>query len=208
MTERLLCVIIGYAFGCIQTAWIIGKIFFKIDIREHGSGNAGATNVMRVMGTKIGILTLALDALKGVLAVIAAAVLFGYHAKHMLLWAGIGAILGHNFPFYLGFRGGKGVATTLGVFLAVDIRILVLAGVPALILLYIKRYMSLASLTYMFLMVVVTAILYLGRTNGLETLLLTLVFSGSSFWRHRANIGRLLRHEEVKIGQKAKDSVK
>ena len=208
MINRLLCILIGYAFGCIQTAYLIGRIKFKIDIREHGSGNAGATNVMRVMGTKIGILTLALDALKGVLAVVVTALIFGYDAKHMLLWAGIGAVLGHNFPFYLGFRGGKGVATTLGVFLSMDIRILVLAGVPALVLLYVKRYMSLASLTYMFLMAVVTAILYLGKPNGVEVLLLTLVFSVSSFWRHRANIGRLLRHEEVKIGQKAKDSVK
>lgn len=208
MVNRLLCVVIGYVFGCIQNAYLIGRWKYKIDIREHGSGNAGATNVMRVMGTKVGILTLALDALKGVAAVAAAALLFGYDAKHMLLWAGIGAILGHNFPFYLKFRGGKGVATTLGVFFAVDIRILVIAGIPSLILLYAKRYMSLASLTYMFLMTVVTAVLYIGKPQGLEVLLLTCVFSGASFWRHRANIIRLKKHEEAKIGQKAKDSVK
>lgn len=205
MLNRLLCIVIGYLFGCIQNAWIIGKVKYKIDIRDYGSGNAGATNVMRVMGTKVGILTLALDVLKGILAVLIPALIYGYSAKYLLLWSGIGVILGHNYPFYLGFRGGKGVAATLGVFAAVDFRILFFAGVPALVLLYITRYMSLASLAYMFLMPIVTAIIYLNKPRGIEVLLITLIFTISAFWRHRTNIVRLIHGEERKIGQKIKN---
>ncbi len=202
MLNRLLCVLIGYACGSVQNAWIIGKVGYKLDIRDYGSGNAGATNVMRVLGTRIGILTLALDVLKGIIAVIIPSLLYGYGAKHLLLWTGIGVVLGHNYPFYLGFRGGKGVAATLGVFAAADFRILFFAGVPALVLLYFTRYMSLASLTYMTLMPIVTAILYIGKPHGVEILLLTLVFTISAFWRHRSNIVRLFKGQEHKIGQK------
>ena len=204
MIERILCVLIGYGFGCLQSAYILGKILKGVDIRKYGSGNAGTTNAIRVLGTKIGITTLVLDIVKAVAALVVIALLWGYDQKQLLLWGGIGVVLGHNYPFYMQFKGGKGVAATIGIFLATDIRLLVLAGVPALIILATTKYMSLASLSYMLLLVVVSAIFYIGTPIGLEVLALVIALSISGFWRHRGNIKRLIRGEEVKMGQKVK----
>ena len=204
MIERILCGLIGYGFGCLQSAYILGKILKGVDIRKYGSGNAGTTNAIRVLGTKIGITTLVLDIVKAVAALVVIALLWGYDQKQLLLWGGIGVVLGHNYPFYMQFKGGKGVAATIGIFLATDIRLLVLAGVPALIILATTKYMSLASLSYMLLLVVVSAIFYIGTPIGLEVLALVIALSISGFWRHRGNIKRLIRGEEVKMGQKVK----
>lgn len=202
--ERILCVLIGYGFGCLQFAYILGHLLKGIDIRKYGSGNSGTTNAIRVLGTKIGITTLVLDIIKAVVALVIIALIWGYNQKQLLLWGGIGVVLGHNYPFYMQFKGGKGVAATIGIFLTADIRLLVLAGVPALILLATTKYMSLASLTYMLLLVVMAAIFYIGTPIGIEVLALVVILSISGFWRHRANIKRLLRGEEVKMGQKVK----
>ena len=202
--ERILCVLIGYGLGCLQFAYILGHLIKGIDIRKYGSGNSGTTNAIRVLGTKIGITTLVLDIIKAVVALVIIALIWGYDQKQLLLWGGIGAVLGHNYPFYMQFKGGKGVAATIGIFLAADIRLLVLAGVPALIILATTKYMSLASLTYMLLLVVTTVIFYVGTPIGIEVILLVLVLSVSGFWRHRSNIKRLIRGEEVKMGQKVK----
>ena len=202
--ERFLCIMIGYAFGCLQFSYILGKLLKGIDIRQYGSGNAGTTNAIRVLGTKIGIATLVLDILKAVAALLVIAAIWGYDQKYLMLWGGIGAVLGHNYPFYMQFKGGKGVAATIGIFLASDIRLLLIAGIPALILLAVTKYMSLASLTYMLLLVITTAFFYLGTPNGVEVFILTVILAMSGFWRHRGNIKRLLRGEEVKMGQKVK----
>ena len=202
--ERVFCVLIGYAFGCLQFAYILGKLLKGIDIRNYGSGNAGTTNAIRVLGTKIGITTLVLDILKAVIALVIISILWGYDQKHLLLWGGIGVVLGHNYPFYMHFKGGKGVAATIGIFLAADVRIMLLAGIPALILLAVIKYMSLASLTYMVLLVVVTAIFYVASPNGIEIVILAALLAISGFWRHRSNIKRLLQGKEVKMGQKVK----
>ncbi len=204
MVGRVLCVLIGYGFGCLQFAYILGKVLKGIDIRKYGSGNAGTTNAIRVLGTKIGITTLVLDIVKAVCALVVIALLWGYDQKQLLLWGGIGVVLGHNYPFYMQFKGGKGVAATIGIFLASDIRLLVLAGVPALIILATTKYMSLASLSYMLLLVVVSAVFYMGTPIGLEVMILVVILSVSGFWRHRGNIKRLIRGEEVKMGQKVK----
>lgn len=204
MVERVLCVLIGYGFGCLQFAYILGKVLQGIDIRKYGSGNAGTTNAIRVLGTKIGITTLVLDIIKAVCALVVIALLWGYDQKQLLLWGGIGVVLGHNYPFYMQFKGGKGVAATIGIFLATDIRLLVLAGAPALLILATTKYMSLASLTYMFLLVVVSAVFFIGTPIGLEVMVLVVILSTSGFWRHRSNIKRLIRGEEVKMGQKVK----
>ena len=202
--ERILCVLIGYGLGCLQFAYILGHVLKGIDIRKYGSGNSGTTNAIRVLGTKIGITTLVLDIIKAVAALTIIALIWGYDQKQLLLWGGIGVVLGHNYPFYMQFKGGKGVAATIGIFLTADIRLMILAGAPALIILATTKYMSLASLTYMLLLVVVAAIFYIGTPIGIEVMLLVLVLSISGFWRHRSNIKRLIRGEEVKMGQKVK----
>ena len=114
--ERLICIVIGYLFGLVQTGYIYGKIK-HIDIRKHGSGNAGATNALRTLGWKAGTITFLGDCLKCVLAVIFVRVIFSQSAYVELLamYSGLGAVLGHNFPFYLNFKGGKGMASTAGL---------------------------------------------------------------------------------------------
>ena len=200
----LAIIIAGYLLGSINLSIILSSKYYKDDIRRHGSGNAGTTNAIRVLGTKIGITTLVLDIVKAVAALVVIARLWGYDQKQLLLWGGIGVVLGQNYPFYMQFKGGKGVAATIGIFLATDIRLLVLAGVPALIILATTKYMSLASLSYMLLLVVVSAIFYIGTPIGLEIMALVIALSISGFWRHRGNIKRLIRGEEVKMGQKVK----
>lgn len=118
--ERIICLLIGYAFGLFQTAYIYGRLH-GIDIRNYGSGNAGTTNTLRVFGTKAGLLVLVGDIMKCILAVVLVSCLFGSSHPEMVyllkLYAAMGAIVGHNFPFYLKFKGGKGIAATAGLIL-------------------------------------------------------------------------------------------
>ena len=134
LSVTIICLVIGYVFGLLQTAFIIGK-FKHIDIRDYGSGNAGTTNAMRTMGKKVGIITFFGDALKAVAAIIVTKLLFqDSHPDFVFIIAlvtGLGVILGHNFPFYMNFRGGKGVATMAGVIFALaiyDWKFVVLGG--------------------------------------------------------------------------------
>ena len=200
--ERLWCILLGYAFGCIQTAYSVGKVWKHIDIRNYGSGNSGATNAIRVLGTKVGLACMAGDILKGILAMVVTSLLFGYDQKQLLLFTGVGAVLGHNFPFYMGFRGGKGVAVTIGIMACMDWRILLIAGVPALIVLAVTRYMSVASLLFVTIFPLCTLVFYLGQPHGLEIFLLSLFFTVMIYWRHRSNIQRLMAGTERKMGQK------
>ncbi len=114
---RLLCVVLAYFIGAVPFGYLLVKVFYKTDIRQHGSGNPGATNVWRVFGKKPGAVTLALDILKGVLPVLIARALFPYEAA-LPVWCGLAAIIGHNWSIFLHGKGGKGVATSIGVFLA------------------------------------------------------------------------------------------
>jgi len=199
---RLLCVLIGYVFGCLQFSYILGKIRRKIDIRDYGSGNAGTTNALRVMGNRIGFWTLTGDILKAVAALGIIALIWGYGSKELMLWGGVGVVLGHNHPFYMQFKGGKGVAAMIGIYLITDLRMLIIAGVPALILLYFTKYMSLASITYMVLLIVTSVVFYLKAPFGLEVIAITAALCITTIVRHRGNIKRLIAGTERKIGQK------
>ena len=137
--ERLICLAIGYVCGLFQTSYIIGRLH-KTDIREHGSGNAGTTNALRTFGKKAGILTLLGDCLKCVAAIVLVRVFLGKTYGDILpllsLYAAAGCILGHNFPFYLKFRGGKGIAASVGFILAFDWRIFLICAVIFCAVLY------------------------------------------------------------------------
>ena len=121
MTERLISILIGYVFGLFQTSYIIGKMH-KTDIREHGSGNAGTTNALRTFGKKAGAMTLIGDCFKCVLAIVVVRLIFADRTAEMIpllcIYAAAGCILGHNFPITLGFRGGKGIAASVGFLIA------------------------------------------------------------------------------------------
>ena len=117
--ERLVCLLIGYIFGLFQTGYFYGKTQ-GVDIRKMGSGNAGSTNALRTMGIKAGMITLLGDCFKCVIAVLVVRGIYGQSHADILpllsLYTGFGAVLGHNFPFYLKFKGGKGIAVTAGIF--------------------------------------------------------------------------------------------
>ena len=213
--ERLLCVAIGYLFGLIQTGYIYGKIK-KIDIRKHGSGNAGTTNALRTLGWKAGVITFIGDCLKCVLAVTVVQVLFiqDPHQGLYAMYAGLGAVLGHNFPFYLKFKGGKGIASTAGLILAVNPIMFLIVAVVFISIVLITQYVSLGSIIIMVLFVIMVVIS--GQSGWLlvlpgdlyEYYAIAIVLALLAIWRHRANIKRLLNGTENKtdvrkIGKKS-----
>ena len=135
--ERIICILIGYVFGLFQTGYFYGMTK-HVDIRKHGSGNAGTTNALRTLGWTAGVITFIGDCLKCVLAVVVVHLLFGQNENIALLsmYAGMGAVLGHNFPFYLKFKGGKGIAATAGLVLSTNpIMFLIVALIFAAIVL-------------------------------------------------------------------------
>lgn len=208
MLPRIICLAVGYACGLFQTSYIYGKKN-GIDIREHGSGNAGTTNALRTLGKKAGALTLLGDCLKCVVAVVIARLLFGTHQGTDLLalelYAGAGCVLGHNFPFYLKFKGGKGVAASAGLLLAFDIRIFPICAVLFFGTFFLTHYVSLSSLlAYLGFFV---SVLIFGQTGMLdctqpvlfEVYVLSAALTALAYWRHRQNIERLIHGNENKI---------
>lgn len=213
--ERLLCVVIGYLFGLIQTGYIYGKIK-NIDIRKHGSGNAGTTNALRTLGWKAGVITFIGDCLKCVLAVTVVQFLFiqDLHQNLYAMYAGLGAVLGHNFPFYLKFKGGKGIASTAGLILAVNPIMFLIVAIVFISIVLITQYVSLASIVIMILFVIMVVVkgqsgmLLLPNGDLYEYYAIAIVLALLAIWRHRANIKRLLTGTENKtdvrkIGKKS-----
>ncbi len=213
--ERGICFLLGYGLGLFQTAYIYGRMH-GIDIREHGSGNAGTTNALRVLGKKAGLLVFAGDFLKCVLAVAAARLLYGgaYDGamEYLLcLYGAAGAIIGHNFPFYMGFKGGKGIAATAGLIAAFHPYFIPVGLILFVSAFGISHYVSLGSLLvyvgFVAQMVIMgQAGLFAPSTPSqlLELYALALALALMAFWRHRENIRRLLAGTENKtyLGKK------
>lgn len=193
----IMSLVIGYIFGNFQTSYIIAKSFKKIDIREHGSGNAGSTNALRVMGKKFGIMTFGGDILKAILAVIITQLIFQDQVAG--LYAGLGTVLGHNWPAVLKFKGGKGIASTLGTLLAFNP--LIGFGVWAItaIVIFTTKYVSVGSMLLVILFPISIALFYPGN---IQALIIALIFMVMGVLQHRANIIRLLNGNENKLGQK------
>ncbi|MGP4078332.1 glycerol-3-phosphate 1-O-acyltransferase PlsY [Pseudalkalibacillus sp. R45] len=189
--------IIGYLIGSISFSYLIAKKIKKIDIRTQGSGNAGATNTLRLLGWGPAITVLLLDASKGIVAVLLS-YLVGVEGWIAFI-AGLFAIIGHNWPIYYGFKGGKGVATTIGVFAILVFVPALISGIVAILTIAITRYVSLGSLIFMFLTPVLTLIFGDYDTNYI---ILATIIGLLSLWRHRQNIQRLVKGTESKLGQK------
>lgn len=212
---RILCLILGYAFGLFQTAYIIGKIH-HIDIREYGSGNSGATNALRVLGKKAGIMVYLGDCLKCVIACLIVRLVFNHIAPDMTLllviYTGLGVVLGHIFPFYMGFKGGKGISAISGAVISLlDLRIILPCLVVFIIVVAISRYVSLGSIVLMLQMWIMYMIFvlynperiyHLGQQYVVESIIILGCLAGLAIYKHKANIGRLIRGEESKLGQK------
>ncbi|MFV0441708.1 MAG: glycerol-3-phosphate 1-O-acyltransferase PlsY [Lachnospirales bacterium] len=200
MVNKLISWILGYCFGCVQSAYIFGRIFKGIDIREHGSGNAGTTNAIRVLGTKIGVSVFIVDALKGVIAFLISYFIFKDNV--VALYAGFGAVIGHTFPAQLGFKGGKGVATSLGVLCIFDWQLGRIIVVMAILIIGLSRYVSLGSVVC----ALTLATLAFFKYSFGEIFFVYFVLVALLVYKHKANIVRLVKGEERKLSFKSKGS--
>lgn len=197
MKSSIVVAMISYLIGNFLSAYVLGNVFKRRDVRSYGSGNAGATNALRVFGKKIGILALVLDLLKGVLAVYIGGRILGYEGK---LIAAVFVILGHDWPIFLKFKGGKGIATSLGAILMLHWPTIAVCIVLGVLVIIKTRYVSLGSMVGTFLLPVIGLIM--NRPFDKKFFMVTLILAILSVFKHRSNIKRLIQGEESKIGEK------
>jgi len=198
----LLVVVMAYLTGSIATAVWVGKIFHKTDVREHGSGNAGATNVIRVLGWKTGVPVLLIDVLKGwVGAMLPVFLNMADEGSAMItnyqIIAGLMTVLGHIYPVFAGFRGGKGVATIFGVLLAIHPLVTISCLGVFLCVFLISGYVSLGSMTAGISFPVLLFLFFDSPSIYLK--IFSIVVAIALLITHRKNIGRLLKGEESKL---------
>ena len=211
IVARLMALVIGYFCGCFPTGYMVGKTR-GIDIRKYGSGNTGATNTLRTLGWGAAAVTFAGDCAKTVIAIIIAKVLFhrtGFDMTLLELYAGIGAVLGHNFPFYFKFKGGKGIACTAGLTFALFPGAVPVCLVVFVLCIALSKYVSLGSIMMSILLVVQIfvfnfyGILGVPETSVYEFDALVLLLGVLAIFQHRENLVRLFKGTENKLGQKA-----
>jgi len=198
-------VVIAYLLGSIPTSYIMGKLFRKIDIRQHGSGNVGATNALRILGVKMGITVMIIDILKGYVAVqIGKLILLQWTESdffnYLLIIIAFGAIMGHIFTVFLNFKGGKGVATSAGVFLSLTPIPFIAALLFFILTVTVSKYVSLGSIIASVVLIISETVINI-KSGFAEIEFLILVFLVAFFIiiKHKANIKRLLAGNENKI---------
>jgi len=216
---RILSVIIGYVFGLFQTGYIYGKSK-GIDIRQHGSGNSGTTNTLRTLGWKAGAITFVGDCLKCFLAMLVAWLLFRLQcvdangadwSKLICMYAGFGAVLGHNYPFYLKFKGGKGIACTSAMILGICPLAAPICLIIFVTIVLTTHYVSLGSILVVLAFIIQVFVMYLNGWLGLsgsyanEYVIIAICFTALAIWRHRTNIVRLIQGNENKFGSSKKE---
>jgi glycerol-3-phosphate acyltransferase PlsY len=190
--------VLAYLIGSIPSGLIIGKVFYNTDIREHGSGNLGATNTFRTLGVKAGIVVMVADILKGTLATGLADIFSYFHIP--LEWSispliiGAVAAFGHMYPIFANFRGGKAVATSGGVILYYEPVLFIILILAFIITLYLSKYVSLSSMV-----AAVVAIIYSLFMRDIPLIIIVFLLSGFIFYRHRANIKRIKDKTEPKV---------
>lgn len=202
MIPSLFAVLISYLLGSVNFSVVLAKSLKGIDIRQHGSGNAGATNTLRVLGKGPAILVLLLDVLKGIAAIWLGRLL-GTGSEWIPALCGIAAIMGHNWPIYFHFRGGKGIATTIGVMATLAFLPALYAGVIAIISIVFTRYVSLGSLIFVLL---TPLFLWISGQHG-PIFWISLLICIFAFWRHRTNIVKIVQGRENKLGSKGGNRV-
>jgi acyl phosphate:glycerol-3-phosphate acyltransferase len=194
----IISVVLAYFIGSISFSYLMAKWVKGVDIRDHGSGNAGATNTLRLLGKGPAVTVLILDALKGVIAVYFTHLIVGDNPT-VLAASGMSAIFGHNWPVFLRFRGGKGVATTIGVVISLVFYAGLISGIIAILLIVITRFVSLGSLV--FTVGLPFAVLALQNHYPAPYLWLSIVIAVLAIVRHKRNIKSLFQGTERKIGQ-------
>ena len=207
---RILCLVGGYCFGLIQTSYIYGKLH-GIDIRQHGSGNAGTTNALRVLGKKAGMVVFLGDLIKSVAACTLTHIIMNIlgidNVYLYVIYAAAGVVLGHNFPFYMQFKGGKGIAATSGIAIGLlDWRIALVELVLFVLCVAITKYVSVGSICLVIgLLVSYTIFVYTGSFNfvsdskKLESCIVLALIAILGIIRHSANIKRLINGTENKL---------
>ena len=209
---RVFCLVFGYVFGLFQTGYLYGRMN-HIDIRNYGSGNSGTTNALRVLGKKAGLIVFIGDFFNMFFACLLVRIFLkgDPNTDLYVLYTGLGVVMGHNFPFYLGFKGGKGIASMAGLLVSMDWRVTLVCAAVFLGTVIITRYVSLGSI-FVVILFFIQMVLYesmgayqVAPGSRLEFYALAGVLTGMAIWRHRANIRRLLAGTENKLwGNKKK----
>lgn len=199
----LVAIVIGYLCGCFQSGYFVGKLC-GLDIRQYGSGNAGTTNVLRTLGKGRALLTFLGDGLKGLVPVLIVKLWIGpaspgLNSELLQLILGLAIVLGHDYPFFLRFKGGKGIATTAAVMMAFDWRMGLCSFIIFVGIVAATRYVSLASVTLSAALIIEMLIFHWGRW---DLLIMIIIYAFFAIYRHRANIKRLMNGTESKLGQK------
>ncbi|MGP4041184.1 glycerol-3-phosphate 1-O-acyltransferase PlsY [Gracilibacillus sp. D59] len=190
--DYIIFIILAYLLGSIPTGLIVGKVGYQKDIREHGSGNLGATNTFRVLGMKAGITVTIVDILKGTLAAVLP-ILFQAENVYPLL-VGIFAAIGHMYPIFAKFKGGKAVATSSGVILGVNPLLFAIMICSFLIILYFTKYVSLASMLTGIIAIIVSIV-----QQDIGLIVVISILTAFVIYRHQANIKRIINKTEPKI---------
>lgn len=218
MIVRLICLVSGYLCGLLETGYIYGKLH-GIDIRQYGSGNSGTTNALRVLGKKAGLVVFLGDFLKAFLpCLVVRLILKGTYPDTFLLYVmyiGLGVVLGHNFPVYLKFKGGKGIAATAGMIVGIlDPLMIVILLLLFIATVAITRYVSLGSILLMIEFLILFIVFALNgrlcfnpdiqasRNCMIESIVLAVLFASLAIYKHKANIVRLIHGTENRLGQK------
>ena len=196
---NLLILFLGYLFGSFPSGYLAGRIAKGVDIRSLGSGSTGATNVLRHIGKRAAIAVFLIDVFKGVLSILL--------AKYFLLndsWQvaiGLSTLIGHIWPVWLNWRGGKAVATGLGIFLGLSLQVgLATLGI-FILMITLFRIVSLASISAVLALPLIMFLSFQGSSVSIPYLIVSLLAMTLVFWRHRENIARLIKGKEPKIGQ-------
>lgn len=199
LLKWILVAVIAYFIGNISPSYLLGKCIRQKDIRDYGSGNAGSTNALRVFGKKIGLLTFVVDIFKGMLAAFVGSKIEPYIGMYV---AALFVIIGHNWPVLLRFKGGKGIASSIGIYLFLDPKIALIAASVSFLIIWLTRYVSLGSLVGSFL---IFMMVFAFRIQNPQFVVLTFLLALLAFYRHKENIKRLRNGTESKIGQKVKE---
>lgn len=196
MLKYFLVAIVAYLFGNFTTSFFVSKRVANIDIRKHGSGNAGATNVLRVLGVKPAIFTFIGDGLKGIFAVLLGGYIAGTYGTVV---AGAFVVIGHNWPVVLKFKGGKGIAATVGVMLMIKPLLVLIVVAVGIIVIAFTKYVSLGSV----IGVTLFALLMIILRQPVPYVELSVILAVLALYQHRLNIVRLIKGTEAKLGKKA-----
>ncbi|MGI6382810.1 MAG: glycerol-3-phosphate acyltransferase [Tissierellaceae bacterium] len=192
MERYLIVITLGYIFGCLQWSYIIGKLLKKQDIRNLGGGNAGASNTVTVFGWKMGVAVGLLDILKAIISIIIIRYILKSTDMFELYLNGTSVVLGHNYPFFMGFKGGKGTASTVGMMLAINYKLGLLGILVIFLVTVLSDYIALGTMALVSFFVIAT--LYLGY--GPQCLVLAIFLALLSAYKHLPNMKRILARQE------------